>query len=543
MKKKILGCSIGNCIHIMGLLNFLQIAESTGYQTFFLGSAIPLNTLILKIKEIKPEIVALSYRLSPESAKNLFKELKEKIEKGKIKIRFILGTTPPVGKVAEEFKIFEKIFTGFESFTDVKNYLKNEDAEIPIEEKYPDNLLERINKKYPYPLLRHHFGLPSLKDTIKGTEIIAKAEVLDVLSLGPDQNAQEFFFEPQKMRKELSGAGGVPIRSEEDLIKIKESTRCGNYPLMRCYSGTNNLTKWAEMLKKTINNAWAAIPLCWYSVLDNRSERKIEEAIRENQSAINWHAERNIPVEINESHQWSLRDAPDVIATATSYISGWNAKKLGVKYYISQYMFNTPNLTTGKMDLGKMLAKKTLIESLVDENFEVFTQTRAGLSHFSPNINIAKGQLAASCCLALSMKPHIHHVVGYSEADHAILPQELIESCQIVKGVIKNVLFEFPDLTSDSNVIRRKEELIEEANLLIEAIKSLKNEDDPLTSLFVLNKAIEIGLLDTPHFINHKYAKGKIKTKIFDGKCVAVDPENDTPLKESERIKRIFDNL
>ncbi len=34
---------------------------------------------------------------------------------------------------------------------------------------------------------------------------------------------------------------------------------------------------------RTINNAWCAVPLCWYNEIDNRSERKLEDAIKENQ--------------------------------------------------------------------------------------------------------------------------------------------------------------------------------------------------------------------------------------------------------------------
>jgi hypothetical protein len=540
--RKIIGCSIGNCIHIMGLLKFLEIAKEENFETFFLGSAIEIEELISKIKEINPEIVAISYRLSKEGAKNLFEELKEKIEFEKIKARFILGTTPEISKIVENLGIFEKIFTGGETSEELKIYLNKINVKISEEEYIPD-LLKRIEKKYPHPLLRHHFGLPSLEETVKGIRIISEAKVLDIISIAPDQNAQEFFFTPEKMRKELDGAGGVPLRKQEDLKRIKEASMRGNYPLLRCYAGTNNLIKWGEMLKNTIDNAWAAIPIFWYSVLDKRSKRELKEAILENQAAISWHAERNIPVEINESHQWSLRGAPDQVAVAISYISAYNAKKLGVKNYISQYMFNTPNLINGKMDLGKMLAKKTLIESLQDENFNVFNQCRAGLSHFLQNLNMAKGQLSASCVLSLSLKPHIYHVVGYSEAHHTITPEELIESCEIVKGVIKNVLDGFPDFTLDPEVKKRKEELIEEAILLIEGIKKLGNsKEDPLTSPSVLKKAVEIGLLDAPDLKGNKYARGEVKTKIIEGKCVAVD-ENGNILKEKERIKRILEKI
>ncbi len=83
----------------------------------------------------------------------------------------------------------------------------------------------------------------------------------------------------------------------------------------------------------------------------------MEESIAENQSVMKWHAERNIPVEVNESHHWSLRYSPDSIAVAAAFIAAYNAKMMGVKVYISQYMFNTPPETSFTMDLAKMLPK------------------------------------------------------------------------------------------------------------------------------------------------------------------------------------------
>lgn len=180
-----------------------------------------------------------------------------------------------------------------------------------------------------------------MEDTIEGVKKIAEAEVLDVISIAPDQNAQEHFFD-KKYDKSLDGAGGVPIRKEEDLIRIYEASRRGNYPLLRCYSGTNDVFKMAEMLLETIHNAWAAIPLCWYNVLDGRGPRDVNTSIRENQQLMKWHAEKGVPVEVNEAHHWSLRDAHDVIGVTMAYLAAYNAKKMGVRDYVAQFMFNVP---------------------------------------------------------------------------------------------------------------------------------------------------------------------------------------------------------
>jgi len=246
------------------------------------------------------------------------------------------------------------------------------------QQKYPDKkrqfaqtLVGRIRQHQPFPLLRHHLGLKTLEETIEAAHKIALSEELDVLSIAPDQNAQEYLFRPQAMPTSGSGAGGVPIRKPQDLRAIYEATRCGNFPILRCYAGTRNLIQWAEMSVKMINIAWGAIPLFWYSELDKRSERPLIEAIRENQKTIRWYAERMVPVEVNDSHQWSLRDAHDAVAVAVAFLAAYNAKSLGVRYYVSQYMLNTPPETSPIMDLAKMLAKIEMIEGLHDENFPI----------------------------------------------------------------------------------------------------------------------------------------------------------------------------
>ncbi len=544
-KKFILGCAVGNCVHIGGLNHFLQLAELEGFKTISLGPAIPLERLIKEIEKHNPDIVAISYRLTPEVADNIFQNLENEINKNEsLKNRkFIFGGTPSVGNVARKYKFFEKVFDGTETVEEVTAFLKGESLQKG-ESIYPSTLVERIKQKYPYPIIRHHFGRPDLQETIEGVRKIAEARILDVISLGTDQNAQEFFFTPELMKPELDGAGGVPVRRPEDLEAIYEASRCGNYPLMRCYSGTNNLIEWAEMSVKTINNAWAAIPLTWYSVMDGRSKRPLEISIAENQKAMKWYAEHGIPVEVNESHQWSLRDAHDSLAVTMAFLAAYNAKKMGVRYYVSQYMFNTPPGTSPQMDIAKMMAKNELIEELRSDNFDVFREVRAGIAHFSPDPDIAKGQLAASAFISLALKPHILHVVAYCEGDHAVYPEELIESCKIVHGVIHNSLKGYPDVTSDKIINDRKEQLKNEARDLLDGLKKFGKEmsDDPWSDPIVLAKAIKIGILDTPHFIGNPHLCGKIKTNLIDGAWYAIDNEGKI-LTENDRLEKIFSEL
>ena len=90
---------------------------------------------------------------------------------------------------------------------------------------------ERIAWKSPFPLIRHHFGLPTWKTTRQGIEQIAAAGVLDVISLGIDQDAQENFFHPERQDPRRTGAGGVPVRTPEDYRRLYAASRRGQLPL------------------------------------------------------------------------------------------------------------------------------------------------------------------------------------------------------------------------------------------------------------------------------------------------------------------------
>ena len=538
--RKILACTIGNCVHVAGTMNFLNLAENEGYDTEFIGMGVSIDELLYNIKDRNPDIVALSYRLTPEPLIKILDELKLKIEDEKLQnITWIFGGTEPTGLVAKKSGIFSKIFYGYEDIDEVILYLK--DREHSEVEEYPKDLISRINSKYPYPILRHHLGLPTIEETVEAIEKVAEAKVIDIISIAPDQNAQEFFFEQEKMDKRLDGAGGVPLRTEEDFRKLYNAAQRGNYPLLRSYSGTQNIIPFAEVLQDTINNAWCAVPLFWYSELDGRGPRKLKDAIKENQEVMKWHGERNIPVEVNDPHHWSLRDAHDTIGVADAYLVAYNAKAMGVKDYIAQYMFNVPAFISPEMDLAKFLAKIELVESLADSNFRIYRQARAGLASFPANLNQAKGQLAASSYLAMAIKPHIYHVVGFCEAHHAATADDIIESAMIVRGVLKNQFLGSVDITKDTTVQRRKEELIKEAIIIINAIKAIGPKDvDPLTDPETLDKAVKLGILDAPHLKGNKAAKGSLNTRIISGAMYAYDNKNKRIIKEEERIGKIL---
>ena len=538
--KTVVAGALGECVHVAGVSNFLRLAESAGWRTIFLGPAVPVETFLEAARRENADLVGVSYRLTPETGERLLAEFAEAAadlhDQG---VRFAFGGTPPVSQKAEALEgFFDQIFDGSQGSQEILAYLRGEDLSTSGESTYPQSTIERIRWKQPYPLLRHHFGLPTLSASIEGIQQIAEAKALDVISLGIDQDAQANFFHPERQNPRTTGAGGVPVRSAEDYRQLYQASRTGNYPLMRTYSGTDDFIRLAEMYVETINIAWCAIPLFWFNLMDGRGPLTLEESIREHQNVMTWYGQRGIPVELNEPHHWGMRDAPDVVFVTSAYLSAYNAKAFGVKDYIAQLMFNSPPNLSDAMDLAKMLAILEMIASLEDDSFHVWRQTRTGLLSYPLEDNAARAHLATSIYLQMALRPHIIHIVGHTEADHAATAADIIEASLAARRSIENALAGQPEMTFDPKIQARKKYLIEQTQFTLQAIKaiSLNGTADPLTDAETLTKAVGLGILDAPQLKNNPFARGKIRTRVVDGGNEAVD-ELGNPITEQDRLK------
>lgn len=543
--KKIIGASIGSCVHVAGLFSFLQIAKDEGYHVDYMGGAVPLEKLVEAIIEVQPNIVSIGYRLSSDALENLLISLENSLKESNIPsdIIFSFGGTAETAEVARKFKFITKVFDGTEEPEESVMFLRSAKMNGNGKIEYPQTLRERIEYKKPYPLIRHHIGLSTLEETEEQIKILSESGLLDIISLAPDQNCQQYYFEQGKMDHRQDGAGGAPIRSVDDLKRMYNATRMGNFPILRCYSGTENLLEFSKILKENINNGWAAIPLTWYSDLDRRSERSLIDAIKENQEAIKWNAENGVPVEINESHQWALRFCHDAVEVAMAYIVTYNAKKLGVKDYILQFMLSTPSLVSPKMDIAKMLAKIDLVKDLESDEFRIIRMLRPGLLSYPADEDAAKGQLASAIFYGAYLKPDIIHVVSYCEALYRATAKEIIESIKIAKRSLLVAQRGLPDFESDPEVRTRKETLKNEAMEIINAIIKIgQGAEDPLTDPEVLNNAVKYGILDAPCLKGFSVAKGDVETSMQNGAYVAMD-EFGKILSEKERIDKIFKEL
>jgi len=543
--KKILCGAIGSCVHVAGLYRFTQLAEKEGYLTTYLGGAVPIQKMIDAVVEVQPDIVALSYRLSAEALEKLLEDFFADLEKVDRRKRvFLFGGTIETAAIARSFPQFSRLFDGSEDEEEVVLFLRNQTAEAEEQRIPPQRLGERIVWKRPYPLIRHHIGLPTLEETGEEVKILADSRLLDIISLAPDQNAQQSFFRPKEIDPKQDGAGGAPFRSEGDFKRLYQASRRGNHPLIRCYSGTRDLIPFSQVLIDTIHNAWAAVPITWYSALDRRSDRPLLEAIRENQQAIRYNAERQVPVEVNEAHQWALRFAHDAMDVATSYIATWSAYRLGVQEYVMQFMLCTPPELSPKMDLAKALAKWEMVRPLVEESerrgspFRIYKMIRTGLLSYKTDTDLSKGQLTASMFYGAFLQPDIVHVVAYCEAIRRATSVEILESVKMVKQAINMAYRGLPDLSADSELEARKDLLIAEASVILDAIRKLdRTIEDPLSTPEILEQAILTGILDAPG-LSKGPAKADVKTGIVNGANESLD-ENGSVLPEKDRIGRL----
>ena len=553
--KTVVAGALGECVHVAGVTNFLRLAEAAGWRTVFLGPAVSVEEMISAAKRENADLVGVSYRLTPETGERLLGQFAEAAselhERG---VRFAFGGTPPVVERVRKIGFFERAFDGSEPSEAVLAYLKGGQAQALSEADYPQSTIERIRWKSPYPILRHHFGLPAMEATVDGIEKIAEAHALDVISLGIDQDAQENFYHPERQDPRRKGAGGVPVRSEEDYRALYRASRRGNFPLLRTYSGTDDFIRLAEMYVETINNAWCAIPLFWFNQMDGRGPWDLEGSIHEHQCVMQWYGEHGIPVELNEPHHWGMRDAPDVVFVVSAYLSAYNARAFGVSDYIAQLMFNSPPGLSDAMDLARMLAVMDMTAPLArsgsptgvlrkgagGEGFRIWKQTRTGLLSHPLDPDLARGHLAASIYLQMALKPDIIHIVGHTEAHHAATADDVIEASKIARRAIENAVRGAPDMTADPAITKRRKELVKEARLLLEAISALAapGTADPFTDAATLARAVTAGLMDAPQLRNNKFGRGEVRTSILSGASVAVDSHG-RPIKEKERLTKL----
>ncbi len=141
----------------------------------------------------------------------------------------------------------------------------------------------------------------------------------------------------------------------------------------------------------------------------------------------------------------------------------------------------------------------------------------------------------------MALKPDIIHIVGYTEADHAATAEDVIESSTIARRAIENAMRGAPDMLSDPKVKNRINWLLHEAQITLNAIRSLSANSsiDPLIDPHVLAQSVITGIMDAPQLKNNPYASGTISTRIINGSCKSVS-KTGKAISEQLRIEAVL---
>jgi len=137
----------------------------------------------------------------------------------------------------------------------------------------------------------------------------------------------------------------------------------------------------------------------------------------------------------------------------------------------------------------------------------------------------------------MALRPHIVHIVGHTEADHAATGGDVIDAARMARRAIDNALRGAPDMLADPALQARVETLLSEAKLTLNAIRGLaaSGVEDALADAETLARAVKLGILDAPHLRNNRFARGEVRTAIVGGACLVVNEEG-RAISERERL-------
>ncbi len=403
------------------------------------------------------------------------------------------------------------------------------------------------------PLMRAHVG-PYCADRklavatfLAWSRRLAKGGLLDVLSIGNSQLSQSEFFGDWDGKAD---GGGVPLRSEEEFAAVWDASRP---MLLRCYAGTSQIPRMAALLERSINTAWHALSLWWFSQLDGRGSQPLLQNLLSHEAALRVIADSGKPFEANVPHHFAFRGADDVSYVVSSFLAARFAKAKGIRHFVLQLMLNTPKSTWGVQDLAKARAALRLVRQLEDDSFQVIVQPRGGLDYFSPDQNRAMAQLAAVTALMDDIEPKdvasppVIHVVSYSEANHLADPEIVNDSIRITRQALLEYRMlrqqgGIPDMHHDVEVLARTQHLLGEARIIISGIDELVAEP---TSAKGMHDLFAEGFLPVPHLwkCRELYPEAiRWDTRVHQGSVRVVDAVG-RPVSAQERVGLIRNRL
>ena len=594
-------------VHTLGLSVITGLLRECGYKAYIGGADIAeaadeiskLDNISYLVKWIESKGITrlgFSYRLDPQNAQlafgKVFHQLKDNNvfteQGGPVGKIYFAGLPEACRLIYREYHSLVPVFVGDETPLETLKKLGVPDQMIPksVTEgsqydtdrmAFAESLIEKGDYHFQKPLVRHQYqNYGTRKDTLaerikynrkRGNSPLMRVHVgpyqpdyeeakkefnawlrklsetgfLDIVSVGSSQLSQSDFGTAWGKRP---NGGGVPVNSEDDLVKIREAAEP---MLVRIYSSTRNVPQMAEVFERTLNIAWHALSFWWFNVIDGRGPNAVSENLRQHIEALKVIAKTGKPFEPNIPHHFAFRGGDDYTYVLSSYLAAITAKKLGIRYLVLQTMLNTPKYTWGVQDLAKARALLKLVRELEDKNFTVFHQPRAGLDYFSPDLEKAKAQLAAVTAMMddiepnNSQQPDIIHVVSYCEAVKLATPEYINESIQITLNALHEYRRQKKSGKMD-NMINNAD--VEARTLdLYHQVKSMRLlMEKHIPNLYTpggLYQAFKKGILVAPYLweCRDEFKKAiKWKTALVDGGIKVVD-KNGNPVSPLDRVK------
>ncbi len=402
------------------------------------------------------------------------------------------------------------------------------------------------------PLMRAHAGpyQADRRDAVNLLESwcgeLSRAGMLDVLSIGTSQLTQERF---GKDWGDRPNGGGSPINSPGEYERIWQAARP---MLVRTYAGTCGIPALAMMHEETMNIAWHAMSLWWFSRIDGRGPHAMLENLQEQFEALRLIASGTRPYEPNVSHHFAFRGADDITYVVSAVLAARAAKSLGIRNLILQIMLNDPKYTWGVNDLAKARATLSLVRELEGPDFQVYLQTRAGLDYLSHRRSKAKEQLAATTALMDDIEPDnphspdIIHVVSYSEGSDLATPEIINDSISITRCALDRYRMlrrqgHVEDMAGNPNVRERMSFLVQSAKEVLATIEECV--DAPYTARG-LHDIFRLGFLPVPElmYCRDEFPEAvKWTTKVRNGRVDIY--EDDKPLLPRERMAQIKERI
>lgn len=579
--------------HTLGLSSLAGLLEDCGYRVMLsdgrLSDAVTAlerpgrrGLLLDWIRANGITRLGFSYRLDPSDARDYLGRIRAALvgdglygtETGQIRALYFAGPPASCSRVASLGDPGIVLFSGGDSASETLRRLGVPTARVPadirIASEYDDARLQfgreliasgRYLSEHPPPLrqypelggrsdglalrlraARESGRLPLLRahagpyDTDRAAAIrqfmfwvgqLRRDGHLDILSLGTSQLTQERF---EQDWSGIPNGGGLPINSRAEYAQIAAAARP---MLVRTYAGSSDVPLMARIHEESLNIAWHALSLWWFSRIDGRGPNSVARNLQQHLETVRFIAESGKPLEANVPHHFSFRGGDDVTYIVSGFLAARAAKRQGIRMFVLQVMLNTPRSTSGVQDLARARALLRMVRALEDDSFTVILQPRAGLDYFSPDLELARAQLAAATALMCDIEPDVPssppliHVVSYSEGHGLASPEVITESLRIVRHTIRS--YSSPSSGKiglseyEPEVAVRSRDLLSAATLMVAVLDRETRSIGEVARLYV---ALSAGFLAAPTLWGDRdeFVEAiRVRTRVMGGAVRTVD--------------------